>query len=317
MIENLFNEQRSLVNAFFDTVDLKQAQKVLDLCLECQGKIVFSGIGKSGIVAEKLATTLTSTGTPAVHLPPTNALHGDIGIMAPEDLLILLSKSGESDELLDLVPLAKQRRVKTMAWVSSPTSRLAKLCDVAMTLPLKKELCPFDLAPTTSSALQLIFGDILIVALMKTKKFSLDAYALNHPAGAIGKKATLVVQDLMLTGDALPTCKASDLLKDVLVELSQKRCGCVLIVDGSELLGIFTDGDLRRALQLTENALDLPMSELMQTRFLSVDPGTLAFDALKQMEGEKRIMMLPVLKDHQLVGLVHLHDILQQGLSCR
>ncbi len=315
MLKELFSEQRSLVNAFFDAIDLVEAQKVLDACLACQGKIVFSGIGKSGIVAEKLATTLTSTGTQSIHLPPTNALHGDIGIVDSKDLLVLLSKSGESDELLDLLPLAKQRGVKTMAWVSSPASRLAKLCDFAMTLPLKKELCPFDLAPTTSSALQLIFGDILIVALMKTKSFSLDDYALNHPAGAIGKKATMQVRDLMLTGDALPRCQPQMLLKDTLVELTQKRCGCVLIVDADQLLGIFTDGDLRRSLQKDPDCLNLPIADLMQTSFESIAPCALAFAALKVMEGEKRVMMLPVVEGGQLIGLIHLHDILQAGLS--
>jgi len=315
MLEELFQEQRALVNAFFDCVDLKVAQKVLDACLACKGKIVFSGVGKSGIVAEKLATTLTSTGTSSVHLTPTNALHGDIATIRAEDLLILLSKSGESDELLDLIPLAKQRVVKTMTWVSNDASRLARLCDFSMTLPLKKELCPFDLAPTTSSALQLIFGDILIVALMKSKKFSLDEYALNHPAGAIGKKATMRVADLMLREGALPLCGPDDLLKNVLVTLSEKRCGCILITKGDQMLGIFTDGDLRRALQNPSFTLEVKIKDLMHAVFESISPDAMAFEALKKMEGKKRVMMLPVIENNRLVGLIHIHDILQAGLK--
>ncbi|MCB1117733.1 MAG: KpsF/GutQ family sugar-phosphate isomerase [Chlamydiia bacterium] len=314
MLEKLFEDQRALINAFFDAVDMKQAQAVLDACLQCKGKIVFSGVGKSGIVAEKLATTLTSTGTRAQHMTPTDALHGDIGMLDPTDLLVMLSKSGESNELIDLMPLAKMRNVKTIAWVSKPASRLAKLCDLAMELPLQKELCPFDLAPTTSSALQLIFGDILTVALMKKKQFSLDAYAMNHPAGAIGKKLTMHVRDIMLKGDALPLCNADMLVTDALSELSQKRCGCVLIVDGDRVIGIFTDGDLRRLLQKTGSVSHLRLGDVMQTAFSSVTPDVLAFDALKIMEGEKRIMVLPVIEGEHLVGIIHLHDILQAGL---
>lgn len=314
MLEKLFKDQRVLINAFFDAIDLKQAQAVLDACLQCQGKIVFSGVGKSGIVAEKLATTLTSTGTRAQHMTPTDARHGDIGMLDPADLLVVLSKSGESDELIDLMPLAKMRNVKTIAWVSNPASRLSKLCDLSMELPLKKELCPFDLAPTTSSALQLIFGDILTVALMEKKQFSLDAYAMNHPAGSIGKKLTMHVRDLMLKGDALPLCSADTLLTDALEELSNKRCGCLLIVDEGCLIGIFTDGDLRRLLQKSGSIAGIKLKDVMQTTFSSIGADLLAFDALKLMEGEKRVMMLPVTKGRHLIGLIHLHDILQAGI---
>lgn len=315
LLKQLFDDQRVLINSFFDTVDLEQAQKVLDACLACNGKIIFSGIGKSGVVAEKLATTLTSTGTNAFHLPPTNARHGDIGILNPKDLLIMLSKSGESDELLQLLPLAKQRGVQTMAWVSKPASKLAQLCDIAMNLPLKKELCPFDLAPTTSSALQLIFGDILTVALMKQKEFSIDEYAQNHPAGAIGKKLTMHVRDLMRVGDDLPQCGPQTFLKEALVELTNKRCGCILITEGDQALGIFTDGDLRRALQTKDGVLSESMEQLMHKKFTSTTSSALAFDALKLMEGEKRVMMLPVIDNGKLVGLIHLHDVIQAGLS--
>ena len=314
MMKKLFDDQRALINAFFDAVDLEQAEKVLDACLACEGKVVFSGVGKSGVVAEKLATTLSSTGTHAAFLPPTNALHGDIGILEAKDLLVLLSKSGESEELVQLVPLAKMRGIQTVAWVSKPASLLAKLCNIAMHLPLKKELCPFDLSPTTSAAVQMIFGDILTVALMQKKQFSVDEYALNHPAGAIGKKLTMHVRDLMSTGDALPICSRDTPLEEALLELTKKRFGCILITEGDTLRGIFTDGDLRRALQSHQNVLKVRMGELMHKKFTSIGPDDKAIVALKLMEGEKKIMMLPVLKDQKLVGLIHLHDILQAGL---
>ena len=157
MVQKLFENQRALINAFFDAVDFSQAEKVVDACLLCEGKIVISGVGKSGAVAERLAKTLVSTGTDAAFLPPVNAKHGDIGLLQPQDLLILLSKSGESEELIELVPLAKLRGTKAICLVSKPASLLAKLCSMSMHLPLKHELCPFDLSPTTSSALQMIF----------------------------------------------------------------------------------------------------------------------------------------------------------------
>ena len=317
MLKELFTKQQSYINGFFELIDLVQAQKILETFLNCKGKLIFSGVGKSGIVAEKLATTMTSTGTQALHMPPINALHGDVGIVSPNDVCILLSKSGQSEELLNLVPILSQKGVKTMAWVSQKESRLASACDMAIELPLEKELCPFGLAPTTSSAVQLIFGDILSVALMKRKSFSLNEYALNHPAGAIGKKAVLKVSDLMLQGDQLPIGVEQDTLEKAIIELSLKRCGCILITKGDQLVGIFTDGDLRRSLQSKrEGVLKETTGALMTKTFTSISPDSLAFDALKLMEQNpgKRIMMLPVVSEEKLVGLIHMHDILAAGL---
>lgn len=265
MLKELFEEQKNHINYFFKHVDYQKAEEIFNAFLKCKGLIVFTGVGKSGIIAEKIAMTLTSTGTRALFLPPINFLHGDIGIVSSDDIVVLISKSGETEELLNLLPFIHRRKAKTVAFVSNEKSRLTKSCDMNIFLPVEKELCPFDLAPTTSTAIQLIFGDVLAVALMNAKGFSLSEYAQTHPSGTLGKKMTLTVGDIMIKGDHIPLCHIEDRLVDVLVELSNKKCGCLLVVDNQKnFLGIFTDGDLRRSLQaLGTNVLDHQMGSLM------------------------------------------------------
>lgn len=319
MLKELFKDYQLNLNHFFDHIDCQQAEKLFELFLTCQGKLIFTGVGKSGIIAKKLATTLTSTGTLSFYLPPMNALHGDVGMISKDDLLICISKSGESEELLKLIPFVKKRGVKTIAWTSTSTCRLINACDINIHLPFVNELCPFDLAPTTSTAAQLIFGDVLTIALMKAKQFSLDEYAQNHPAGTIGKKITLRVYDLMLKGNHLPLCCPDTPLREALIKLTAKRCGCLLITDkDSYLKGIFTDGDLRRSMEKDPNrALDKPIGEIMTSHFSSINKNLLALEALKLMQQNpgKRVMMLPVLEKQKLIGLLHMHDIIQAGMN--
>lgn len=318
MLKELFCEYQRNLNVFFDQIDADQAEEIFRLFLECEGTLIFTGVGKSGIIAEKLAMTMISTGTKALYLPPMNALHGDIGIVSEKDVLICISKSGGSEELLSLVPYAQKKGAKTVAWVSSPQAKLLAACDVGIHLPLNKELCPFDLAPTTSTAIQLIFGDVLSVALMKAKKFSLDDYALNHPAGVIGKKISLTVEELMLKGEGLPLCKPTDVLRDALVTLTNKRCGCLLVVDEkSHLLGIFTDGDLRRALQKNPDVvLEKTMETLMTPACTKTEKGKKALEALRLMQksSQKWVNVLPVTDSERLIGLIRMHDLVQAGI---
>lgn len=319
MLKDLFEEQRSYINYFFAHVDYKKAEEIFNTFLACKGLIVFTGIGKSGIIAEKIAMTLTSTGTKALFLPPINFLHGDIGIVSSDDIVVLVSKSGETEELLNLVPFIHRRKAKTIAFVSNSQSRLAKDCDMHMFLPVEKELCPFDLAPTTSTAIQLIFGDVLAVALMNAKGFSVSEYAHSHPSGALGKKMNLTVGDIMIKGDHVPICHIEDRLVDVLVELSNKKCGCLLVVDNQKnFLGIFTDGDLRRSLQaIGSKVLEHQMGSLMTVSAYWTDKETLAWDAMKVMQKDPKrwIMVLPVLEGRKVVGIIRMHDIIQSGLS--
>jgi len=318
MLKNLFENERKYLDYFFDRLDLSEVEKVVDLMASCSGVIIFSGVGKSGFIAEKTAMTMTSTGSRAMYLSPTNALHGDIGFVTDEDVFVMLSKSGESDEMLNLIPFLRNRGVKIVSMTSSKESRMAKAADLTITLPLEKELCPFDLAPTTSTIIQMIVGDLLVVSLMQRKKYSLDEYVNNHPAGQIGKRAFLKVKDLMLPEGKIPLCRPEETLVDTLVELSNKQCGCVLIVDQARALqGIFTDGDLRRALQKEgSKALDLKMQDLMNRNPRTVGTDELALHAMKLMESDQKspITVLPVVEQGCVVGMVKMHDIVQSGI---
>lgn len=319
MLNELFSEQRKQIDSFFSKVDLKASEKLLQMMLECQGVIFFSGIGKSEFIAKKIAVTMTSTGTKALYLSPSNALHGDIGMVSQKDLFIFISKSGESDELLTLIPYLRNKGVTLVSLVCHPGSRLAKACDFTILLPLEKELCPFNLAPTTSAAIQLLYGDILAVALMRHKQVDLELYKSNHPAGRIGKRITLKVRDLMLKEESIPWSKPVDKLGDVLVDLSNKRCGCLLVTDDQRhLKGIFTDGDLRRALQrYGSKALDRQLEELMTKTPRWIRDDVLAIEAVQLMEADQKcpITVLPVLSDSKkVVGIIKMHDIIQSGL---
>ncbi len=318
LVEELFLQTQSYIAHFFEKLNLDAVRSVVEMLLCCEGTLFLSGVGKSGIVAKKIAMTMNSCGIRSGFLSPLNALHGDIGIISEDDVVLLLSKSGETDELLNLCPALRNKGASIIAVVSNGSSRLAKAADKVVMLPVAKELCPFDIAPTTSTTVQLIFGDLLAMALMRSKKVSIDNFVENHPAGQIGKRLTFKVKDLMMRGAALPLCPPHTLLVDVLVELSNKKAGCVLIVDDEmHLLGLFTDGDLRRALQKhSAEALTLPISELMTKTPRSISPDAMAYDAMQQMESNQKgaITSLAVVENGKLTGLVRLHDIIQSGI---
>lgn len=319
MLNELLKREREGLDYFFDEFDLEQIDKLLQMILNSQGALFFTGVGKSGLVAKKIAQTMTSTGSRSIYLSPIDALHGDIGIVTNKDIVFLLSKSGETDELLSLLPTLRNKEITTVAVVSNLSSRLAKECDFVINLPCKLELCPFDMAPTMSTTIQMIFGDILSIALMQKRNFSKDQFAENHPAGRIGKRIHLKVKDLMVQNNALPICHPEDKIVDVLVELSNKRCGCLLIIDQEHHLeGIFTDGDLGRSLQTYgKEMFDKKIGDVMTRNPKSIQAQNLAIEAMYMMEKnqKKAITVLPVIQeDKTLVGLIRLHDILQSGL---
>jgi arabinose-5-phosphate isomerase len=319
MLKELFEEQQQSIQYFFDELDIAQVEKVLDSCLKTQGLLVLTGVGKSGIIAEKIAMTLISTGTKAVYLPAVHFLHGDIGLLSKEDTAVLFSKSGETEELLTLFPYIKKKEAKTIAIVSNLQSHLAQQSDLALCLPVAKELCPFDLAPTVSTEVQLLFGDVLAIALMKRRNFTLAQYGENHPSGSIGKKIFLKVEDLMIKGSRVPLCLPESKVGDVLSQLTDKKCGCVVVVgEENSFLGIFTDGDLRRSLQnLGSHIFENKIEELMNRSAISVQSSDLAWDALKLMQKDpkKWVMMMPVLDNDKVVGLLHMHDIIHAGIG--
>ncbi|MGZ3633046.1 MAG: KpsF/GutQ family sugar-phosphate isomerase [Parachlamydiaceae bacterium] len=316
MLKKLIESSKQNIDHFFQHLDLTQTEKLVDILEKCQGTLFFTGVGKSEIMAKKIAGTMTSTGTRALFMGATNALHGDIGILSAQDMLVMLSKGGESEELINLVPYVRHKGAKTIAIVSDQASRLSQMCDMHISLPLANELCPFNLAPTTSAQIQMIFGDLLTIALMHRKNFTLDQYAENHPSGKIGRRITTKVENLMLTGDLVPTCLPEDQTLKALIELSKKRCGCVLVVDPSRrLLGIYTDGDLGRTLNTHgPEALKRPIQELMKPNPRCISKTKLAWEALQQMEANSTspVTVLAVTDENgHLEGLIKMHDILQ------
>lgn len=317
MLKEIFTRQRRFLNYFFDHINMEDAEKILHVFLGCKGMVIFTGVGKSGIIAEKLSKTMISTGTKAIFLPPSNALHGDIGIVSEDDLVVMISKSGKGSEVLGLAKALRRRNITLMSWVSATHSPLAGVSDYVMHLPHEGEICPFDLVPTTSTAVQLIFGDVIAVGLMQAKKFSLDQFALNHPAGSIGRLISERVEDVMIQGEKLPTCTSEMFIKDILFELSSKGCGCILILGENQALeGIFTDGDLRRTLEKYQNeALSVKIKDVMSRDYLYVEPKTLTSSALKLMNGEKKVTALPVIDEKKLVGLFRIQHIFDASLS--
>jgi arabinose-5-phosphate isomerase len=280
------------------------------LILDAPGRVIVSGIGKSGIIARKIAATLTSTGTPAIFLHPVEGLHGDLGIVSRDDVAILLSKSGESSELTGLVEYLKRLGVRIVTLTGRRASTLGRAADVALDCSVAEEACPFDLAPTTSSTVALAMGDALAVALLETRGFTRDDFARLHPGGSLGRKLTLRVRDVMIADD-YPRLGPDAPMRECVVLLAEKR-GTVPVVDGAErVIGVVTSGDLTRRMERQEDIFDTPVRMVMNPEPKVVTADELAAAAVYVMETHG-IMALPVVAaDRRLVGLVHLHDLLR------
>ena len=259
--------------------------RAVDAIYKCRGRLIISGVGKSGLIAKKIAATLTSTGTPSFYLHPVDAVHGDLGLVSSEDVVLIISKSGASDELRQLLPALGRLNVTIIAMTGSGSSYLAEHSDIVLDTHVKREACALDLAPTTSTTASLVLGDALANALVKRRGFQKEDFARFHPSGILGKKLTLRVQELMRTGDDVPIVDLNTGLKEALIEITAKRVGCVGVVDeDNKLCGIITDGDLKRILVREPNALDLAVSAVMTRNPKTIGATVLAADALSAME---------------------------------
>jgi arabinose-5-phosphate isomerase len=294
--------------------------RALDLLDECAGKVVVTGVGKSGIAARKIAATLTSIGCPSVFLHPSEAMHGDLGIVQTDDVVISLSNSGESEELLAILPALLTRGVSLIAIVGNLVSTLAQKATVVLDASIEREACPLNLAPTTSVVVAMALGDALAMALQKRRHFQPEDYALNHPGGRLGRRLTLRVRDIMRQGeDALPRVFPDATFQDVLCEVSAKHVGATCIVDAKGLLlGIIAESELRYALQKRGADALVQTAESLMNRYPSVTlrPDQLAYEALLQMENRPRpISVAPVIDDeNRVVGMVHVHDLVRARL---
>ena len=296
-----------------------QIVRVIELLASCKGKIVVVGVGKSGIIAQKIAATMTSTGTGALYLHPSDALHGGIGIINSDDVVLILSNSGETDEILEMLPYLRRRSVPIVALVGNVNSTLARHADAVVDGSVDQEACPLNLAPTTSTTVALALGDALAMTLMQVKGLTTDDFAVNHPAGQLGKRLTLTVADLMHSGSSNPTISLDATWVDAVKGITAGGLGAVNVVDvNGRLAGIITDGDLRRAIQKEDPAklAVLPCHELMTRQPAVASPELLAYDALRLMEDRpSQISVLPVVDgDGVCVGLVRVHDIVRRGI---
>jgi arabinose-5-phosphate isomerase len=287
----------------------------LQLILHCRGRVVVSGMGKSGHIARKIASTMASTGTPAFFVHPGEASHGDLGMITDQDVLIALSNSGESPELLTILPIIKRNGAKLISMTGNPNSTMAREADVHLDASVSQEACPLGLAPTASTTAALALGDALAIALLDARGFGAEDFARSHPGGALGRRLLVHVGDLMHSGDALPKVPETALLTEALLEMSRKGLGMTAVVGNADrLLGLFTDGDLRRALDKTLDIRAAKVAEVMTRNPRTIGPEKLAAEAVQMMDQHKINGLLVVDADGRVVGALNMHDLLRAGV---
>jgi arabinose-5-phosphate isomerase len=323
--EDIIVQESTIINEALRTIELEaeaihhlstmindEFVKAIDALYHCKGRIVISGIGKSAIIAQKIVATLNSTGTPSIFLHAADAIHGDLGMVQQQDVVIIISKSGESPEIKVLVPLIKNFNNTLIAIVGNTTSFLAKYSDYVFNTTVEQEACPNNLAPTTSTTAQLVMGDVIAICLMKKKGFNVSDFAKLHPGGALGKKLYLRVSDLCRDNEK-PEVKPDHLLKEVILEMTKKRMGVTAVTeDDGTLLGIITDGDLRRMLE--RNGLEnIRAKDIMTRNPKVVLPSEMAVNALDIMR-KAEITHLVVAENGKYLGMIHLHDLVKEGL---
>ncbi len=285
--------------------------RAVGLLLHCRGRVVVSGIGKSGHIARKIAATLASTGTPAIFVHAAEAAHGDLGMITRDDVLVALSYSGEGDELLTMLPVAKREGTPLIAMTGNPASSLARLADVHLDVHVDKEACPLNLAPTSSTTAMLALGDALAVACLDARGFGPDDFARSHPAGALGRRLLTYVRDVMRTGDRVPRVTVDTSLIDALREISSKQLGMTAVLDAEgQLQGIFTDGDLRRLLERAADVRNVRLADVMTRNPLTIAPDVLAAEAAQLMDERRKNQLLVVDAVGALIGAVSMHDLM-------
>jgi arabinose-5-phosphate isomerase len=289
-------------------------EKAVELILVCRGRVIITGLGKSGAIGRKLAATLASTGTVSYFLHASEGIHGDLGIVHKDDVIICLSKSGNTDELNYLLPVFRKLNVPIISITSNPESVLAKHSRIVLNIGVKEEACPHDLAPTSSTTAMTVLGDALAIALLEKRGFSREDFAFLHPAGSLGKRLLMRVDDIMEKGAQIPSVTIEAKMKKAVLEMAAKRGICMVVDQEMQILGLMTTGDLNRLVERTEHFFDIPVTEVMNRTPKIITTNTLAYTAYRKME-EHRIIAMPVIDEHKkLCGVIHLHDIMRAGI---
>ncbi|MEK7846234.1 MAG: KpsF/GutQ family sugar-phosphate isomerase [Nitrospinota bacterium] len=289
--------------------------RAVELIYNCKGRVVVTGMGKSGIIGKKIASTMASLGTPALFLHSAEGVHGDLGMVTRGDVVISISNSGETEEILKLIPIIKRFNIELIAITGNINSTLAKRSDVVLDVSVDEEACPWNIVPTASTAASLAMGDALAIALLDKKGFKKNDFALLHPGGSLGRSLLLTVNDLMHQGDAIPVVRENSMLKDVIYEISSKRLGVTTVVNTDGILkGIVTDGDLRRLLEKKRDIFEITASEIMSKNPKIIDKNELVAKALQIMEQYSITSLLIVDGKNSPTGIVHLHDLLKAGV---
>lgn len=311
--------EANAIAGLLDRIDTEFARAV-NTIYACSGRVVLTGMGKSGLIARKIVATLNSTGTPSIYLHPTDALHGDLGMVRKDDVVIIISKSGETEEIMNLIPMLKRLNVKLIAMSGKIESRLSRECDILLNISVDEEACPHDLAPTSSTTATLVMGDALSVVLLQMRGFTIEDFAYLHPGGSLGKRLSLEIKEIMITGDRIPVVREDHSIKNVIYEITSKRLGTTCVINNSGILtGIITDGDLRRLLEKTLDIKNVKASDVMTRNPKTMKQNILASYALQQMENFK-ITSIVIIDDEETphpVGIIHLHDLINLGLRPR
>lgn len=306
-IDNELSAIAGLMNSINDDFE-----KAVNLIIEAKGRIVVTGIGKSAIIAQKIVATLNSTGTASIFMHAADAIHGDLGLVRKNDVVIAVSKSGETPEIKVLIPLLKGRRNKLIALVGNTSSYLAKQSDVVLDTTVEKEACPNNLAPTSSTTAQMVMGDALAICLLEMRGFTASDFAKFHPGGALGKKMFMRVSDLSINNQ-VPSVDVDENISNVIIEISSKMLGATAVLKNEKLVGLITDGDLRRMIQKQPDYISLKAKDVMSTNPRTIDHDELVVEALSTMR-ENNITQLLVIRDGNYIGVIHLHDILREGI---
>lgn len=307
--------ERDAVNELIQHID-QSFDQACELMMTCSGRVVVTGMGKSGHIGTKIAATLASTGTPAIFVHPGEASHGDMGMITPNDVVLALSNSGNTAEVVTLLPLLKRMGTPLISMTGNPGSTLSTAANVNLNVSVSEEACPLDLAPTSSTTASLVMGDALAIALLEAKGFSAEDFAFSHPGGALGRRLLLKVEDVMHTGQLIPIVNSGTKLSDALLEVTSKGLGMTTIIDDQQsLLGIFTDGDLRRTLDQSIDIHNTAINDVMTINCKTATANMLAAEALAIMDNGKISVLAVINESNQPIGALHLHDLLNAGVA--